>query len=739
MIYRHPQCDAAVSRPDDVISDTRTAYDSGAYGAAPTRGDATGTAMLKKYDGTTAVYTESGSTYDSYGRALTSTDLTADVTATAAGALQRTARTDGRTTTTAYTPATGIPVTTKVTSPPAKAGDASTAQTTTTTRDALRGLPLKQTDTNDKTTSYAYDALGRSTKVWLADRLTGQTPTYEFTYTVTENRPVAVGAKTLGNNGAQRTSYTLYDGLLRERQAQAPGPDGGRLLTDVFYDERSLKSKDFATYYADGKPTTTLFKPEDALSVETQNRYTYDGLGRQTETRQIAGNGDGGSVLGVTKTIYGGDRTTVIPPVGGTATTTLTDARGQTTELRQHHQRTADAAYDTTTYTYTPRGELEKVTDPSKNSWTYAYDLIGRLTKTTDPDKGTSTSVYDDRGQLTSTTDARDTTLAYVYDGLGRRTELHKDSPGGELRAKWVYDTVREAKGYLAESTRYQGSQAYTSKVVAYDRLYRPLRSSVTIPASEGALQGTYLSTTSYKVSGLVEGTGYPKAGALPATTVVLTYEDETLRPVAIDGSEGLKSTVSYSLTGKPLQYELSDNGSKNTWVTNTYEWGTQRLATARVDRQDVAGVDQFNSLRYDEAGNVLSVSDVSRSGTDNQCFTYDYLRRLTEAWTQGDTNCAAAPSGGVLGGRPHTGTPTPTTMSAIAVQKPSTTPQATRRRTPSAPTATPSRVAPSRTPSPLSRQPAPTARHRSPSGTTRRETPPLALSAATPGRWHGT
>ncbi|MGO4426432.1 sugar-binding protein, partial [Streptomyces sp. MCAF7] len=236
--------------------------------------------------------------------------------------------------------------------------------------------------------------------------------------------------------------------------------------------------------------------------VETQNRYTYDGLGRQTEARQITGNGDGGTVLGVTRTIYGGDRTTVIPPVGGTATTTLTDARGQTTELRQHHQRTTDAAYDTTAYTYTPRGELKKVTDSAKNTWTYAYDLLGQLTAATDPDKGTTTSAYDDRGQLTSTTDARDTTLAYVYDGLGRRTELHKDSPSGELRAKWVYDTVSRAKGYLAESTRYEGSDAYTSKVVEYDNLYRPQRSSITIPAAEGALQGTYLSTTSYAVSG---------------------------------------------------------------------------------------------------------------------------------------------------------------------------------------------------------------------------------------------
>ncbi|MER5972988.1 polymorphic toxin-type HINT domain-containing protein [Streptomyces sp. NPDC002055] len=644
-------CDATAARPDDVISDARTSYDGGGYGDAPATGDATATALLKKYDGTTAAYTESGSTYDSYGRVLTSTDLTADVTVTASGALKRTARTDGRTTTTAYTPATGFPTSAKVTSPPAKSGDGATAQTTTTTRDVRRGLPLTQTDTNGKVTHYAYDALGRSTKVWLADRLTGQTPTYEFTYAVTDRQPVAVGTKTLGNNGTQQTSYTLYDGLLRERQTQAPGPGGGRLLTDAFYDERGLKKKDFAAYYADGKPSGTLFKPEDALSLETQNRYSYDGLGRQTESRQLAGNGDGGTVLGVTKTIHSGDRTTVIPPVGGTATTTLTDARGKTTELRQLHQRTADAAFDTTTYAYTPRGELKSVTDPARNIWRYSYDLLGQLTEAKDPDKGTTSSAYDDRGQLTSTTDGRKTTLAYVYDGLGRRTELHKDSPSGELRAKWVYDTISGAKGQLAESTRYKGGQAYTSKVVAYDRLYRALRSSVTIPASEGALQGTYLSATGYKVFDAVESVGYPKAGSLPAASMAYTYEDATLRPVAVDGSQGVKSSTLYSLTGKPQQYELSSGGGKKTWATNTYEWGTQRLATARVDRQDVAGVDQHSTYRYDEMGNVLSIADGSRSGIDNQCFTYDYLRRLTEAWTQGSKECASTPSGGVLGG----------------------------------------------------------------------------------------
>ncbi|MET9113215.1 polymorphic toxin-type HINT domain-containing protein [Streptomyces longwoodensis] len=645
-------CGATTSRPADVVADTRTAYDGGAYGAPATKGDATRVAKLRKYDGTTAVYLESGSTVDTYGRTLSSTDLTADVSVTAAGTLTRTARSDGRTTTTVYSPTTGFPTSSTVTTPPATPGDSTTTTTSTTTYEPLRGQQATQTDTNGKVTTYAYDALGRATKVWLADRTTGQTPNYEFTYTLTEGKPAVVGTRTIGNSGAQDTSYTFYDGFLRPRQTQSPGPAGGTLLTDTFYDERGLVAKEFAPYYTDRTaPSTTLFKLDDALGVETQTWHTYDGLGRPTEERRVAGNGDGGKVLGVTRTIYGGDRTTVIPPVGGTATTTLNDSRGRTTELRLLHARSPEAAYDTTSYAYTPSGAPAKVTDPAGNSWTWTYDLLGRTTDTTDPDKGAIHYDYDDRGQLTSTRDARGTVLAHLYDGQGRQTELREGSATGTLRAKWVYDTVSGAKGRLAESIRYSGGQAYSTKVVAYDRLYRPLRTSVTIPAAEGALQGTYLTATTYNASGTVQGVGYPKAGALAATTVTYTYEDGTLRPVGVSGPQDLTGSTRYSFTGKPLQYAFAADGGKSTYETNTYEWGTQRLATSRVDRQDVAGVDQLSTYAYDEAGNVLSVSDTSRSGTDDQCFAYDYLGRLTQAWTQSTSTCADTPSSSVLGG----------------------------------------------------------------------------------------
>ncbi|MGS2590554.1 polymorphic toxin-type HINT domain-containing protein [Streptomyces hebeiensis] len=643
-------CDATVDRSKDVISDVRTAYDGGAYGAVPAKGDVTATATLKNHDGTKATYLESGATYDGYGRGLTSTDLTADVTVSGDGAPVRTARADGRTTTTAYTPATGLPTQVKTTTPPAKAGDASTALTTTQDL-GPRNLVLTETDANGRVTKSSYDALGRTTKVWLADRRSDQTPSREFVYRVEEGKPAAVATKVLNNNGGQVTSWTIYDGFLRERQTQTPGPDGGSVLTDVFYDERGLAAKTFAPYYATGKPTFTLFKPENALSVETQTRTSFDGLGRPTETRQIAGNGDGGTVLATTTTSYGGDRTTVIPPVGGIATTTLTDVRGRTTELRQHHERSASAPYDTTSYAYTARGETEKVTGPAGSTWSYTYDQLGRKIKDVDPDKGTTTSAYDDRGQLTSTTDARGTTLVNLYDNLGRKTALREGTSTGTLRAAWVYDTVSNAKGQLAEATRYVGGEAYTSRVTEYDRLYRPKKTAVVIPAAEGKLQGTYQTGMAIEPSGLLVATSYSSAGSLPGGSILYDYDDATLRLNAVRG-DGSVGAINYSLTGKPLQYSMyQSGGGKKTQVTNTYEWGTQRLATSRVDREEQNGVDRFLTYRYDEVGNVLSLSDVSRTGTDNQCFTYDYLARLTEAWTQNTTSCSPTPAGGAIGG----------------------------------------------------------------------------------------
>ncbi|WP_097229472.1 polymorphic toxin-type HINT domain-containing protein [Streptomyces zhaozhouensis] len=643
-------CSATPDRATQVISDDRRAYDGLDYGQAPTVGDATARAELTGHDGTTATYRESGATFDSYGRPLTVTDLAADVTATGS-TLTRTARDDGRTVTTAYEPSTGIPATLTETSPPADPDDPDTAQTSVTRVDPLRGLPVRTTDTNDRETVLAHDALGRSSHVWLPDRDPEDTPSLQFDYRFADGSPVAVRTRTIGVDGGQDSSYVLYDGFLRERQTQNPGPEDGRLLTDTFYDERGLVRQTFASYYTLGAPHHQIFQPDDAVGVETQTRHLHDGLGRETERRLMAGSGDGGEVLGVTETHYFGDRTTVIPPEGDTATTTLFDARERTTELRQHHERALDAAFDATRYAYTARGELARVTDPAGNEWSYDYDQLGRRTHTHDPDAGTTISTYDDRDQLTTRTDAREATLTYRYDGLGRRTALLDGQ--GEMLADWEYDTLPRAQGQLAAATRYHDGEAYTSRVLEYDALYRTLRSEMTIPDSEGALAGSYETATAYAASGLPESHSYPAAGGLGALTLEPRYEEGTRRQIGLDGSQGLSTQTTYSLTGKPLQFALKHHRAfdEAVWATNTYEWGTQRLKTARIDRFAMSGVDRFETYSYDQAGNVLSVNDTSRDGTDNQCFQYDHLRRLTEAWTQDTAECAGDPADATIAG----------------------------------------------------------------------------------------
>ncbi|MER6678575.1 RHS repeat-associated core domain-containing protein [Streptomyces sp. NPDC000983] len=649
------KCDATPDRSKDVITDIRTAYDGQTYGDAPTKGDATRTATLTTHDNTTATYLESGTAYDAYGRQTSTTDITATVTATESTPPVRTNRTDGRTSTTTYSPATGFPTSVTGTSPPATPGTSTTAQTTTTTIEPLRGLPITVLDPNNKRTDTTYDALGRTLKIWQPNRskTNGETPNYEFSYTITDSKPAAVGTTILYGTG-RKTSYTLYDGMLRARQVQAPGPSGGRLVTDTFYDERGLTAKAFAPYYNTSAPSTDLLVLDNALAVETQTWNTYDGLGRITKSQQVAGNGDGSTVLSTTATVYRGDRTSVTPPQGATPTTTLTDARGRTTELWQHHADVPTGTADKTLYEYNPAGQLTKLTDPAGNTWSYEYDQLGNQLRATDPDKGVTTSKYDDRNQLTFTLDARNKKITHIYDGLGRETETHDGDATGPLLTKRVWDPTG-FKGHLASATRYVGGasgSAYTTTYSLYDTLYRPLRTTVTIPATEGALAGSYQTNVQYNVDGTVRSTSYPAAGGLTTETITPTYDD-VLRTKTLSSTGGATylTDAAYSYTGKPLQYTYQAAGAKKTQVTNAYQWGTQRLHNSRVDRQDIAGTDKSATYGYDEAGNITSISDISRDGTDNQCFTYDYLGRLTETWAQNTTICAANPSAATMGG----------------------------------------------------------------------------------------
>jgi RHS repeat-associated protein len=621
-------CTITASYPADVISDERTFYDgSTTLGAAPTKGDITLTQEVASYSGSTPTYVQATrSTYDAYGRVLDAYDAL------------------DRRTSTSYTPAGGGAVTgTTVTN--------ALGHVTTTTIEPAWAEATTVVDPNGRRTDLAYDPLGRLTGVWLPDRSRsgGQTPSQRFSYLVRTNEPNVVATETLRDDGSYDTSYAFLDGRLRQRQTQEPAPDGGRVVTDTYYDSRGLEARDNEAYWNSDAAGTTLLSVADN-TVPGHTTKVYDGAERETTEIFLSYSAEKWR----TTTAYGGDRVDVTPPAGGTATTTITDVEDRTTEFRQYTSATPTGAYDATTYTYAKNGDIASVTDPAGNVWRYTYDVRGRKTTDADPDKGTTTYTYDNADQLLTSTDARGVTLARGYDGLGRPTGVYDTSTSGTRRAAWTYDTLANGtvvKGQLASTTRYVAGNAYTITVNGYDARYRSLGTTMTIPTAEGALAGSYQVNMGYTTTGLPLTVSYPPVGGLAAETLRYTYDAFGRLQTAQTGLATLLTGASYTPYDEPSQYTLSATSGKQLTQTFFYEDGTRRLLRTRTDTNVGPTALSDVNYTYDPSGNITRIADTPTGGVaDTQCFNHDYLGRLSQAWTSTNA-CATAPSVSTIGG----------------------------------------------------------------------------------------
>ncbi|GIL26348.1 RHS repeat-associated core domain-containing protein [Actinocatenispora comari] len=603
-------CDSTAT-PDQVLSHVRTYYDSAALGAKVNVGNPTKAEALNSWNGTTPVYaTASTTSYDSYGRPTAVTDAL------------------GHKTTTSYTPATGGPVTgTTVTD--------ALGNATTDTLDPATGQTLSSVDANGRRTDQTYDPLGRLTAVWLPGRTKGtDDANVTYSYQINNDAASVVTSKTLTyetitNTTNYVTSYTLYDSLDRPRQTQSPAPGGGRMITDTLYDSTGQTAETSQPWYNADSPSGTLVGVNGRPETYAETAFVYDGTGRQTAAifKQ-----QGDEKWRTTTAYPGADRTDVTPPSGGTATTTLVDARGQATELRQYHNPTPTGAYDATKYTYTPDGDLSSVTDPAGNSWRYGYDTRGYRIKSVDPDTGTTTSTYDNLGQLTSTTDARGATIAYSYDEIGRKTGEYQDSVDGKQLASWTYDTLAGGKGLPTAATRYVDGDAYTTAVTGYDAGGRPTGTSVTIPSSQGALAGTYTDSLIYNPDGSLKATVLPAVGGLKKEAVAPLYDKLGMATGLTSGLSIYVFSATYNHDGTLAQMV---NGDYDHRLSRDYSYDP---ATGRLIKADAVRVDSTTvtntSYTYDPAGNITSAVDNPDGSPTTQCFDYDYLDRLTDAWT---------------------------------------------------------------------------------------------------------
>ncbi|MFG2846363.1 hypothetical protein ACGF12_24790 [Kitasatospora sp. NPDC048296] len=267
----------------------------------------------------------------------------------------------------------------------------------------------------------------------------------------------------------------------------------------------------------------------------------------------------------------------------------------------------------------------------------HAYDLRGRQTSMSDPDTGTTQIFYDAQSRIDHTVGAGNSTLAYSYDLLNRRTGMYIGSvaPANQL-ASWTYDTL--AKGLLTSNTRYVGGAngaAYTEAITGYDTVYRPQGNSITIPSTEGALAGTYTTGCTYSgVLGALKGTDLPAAGGLPAESVSYGRTITGLLTSAASLKKAVVAQVAYDALARPVRTTVGLYGTQVV-ATQQYDWATGRIINNFVDRQSGTVSADQTSYTYTQAGQLTSVTDIQdASATDTQCFTYDYLSRLTGAWT---------------------------------------------------------------------------------------------------------
>ena len=624
-------CGSEASGSGQLVSETEYLYDGGNLGSPASAGNVTKTETAVSGGGLVPTFTTSTAAYDQYGRVLTSTDA------------------DTHTTATAYTPAAGAePASVKITDP--------MSLVTTTTYDPTRDLPLTVTDPTGGQTATTYDALGRKTAVWNPGNPVSGPADATYGYTVSDTAPSAISEQTEEPNGGYLASETIYDSLEQPRETQRETADGGSDVTDTTYNSDGWKTLVSNPYYIAAAPSVTLVAAASS-AVPSQVEYAYDGDGRVT--REISYSY--GKETWETDTSYGGDYTTVVPPQGGTPTTTLTDGRGLTTAIYQYHAGVAaspaDPAsdYDQTSYTYTPAQDLAAITDTEGNAWNYTYNLLGSILTSADPDAGTTTNTYDADQQLLTSTDGRGKQTSYTYDTDGRKTAEY-DTTGGAAEtsanevATWLYDTL--AKGKLTSSTSFQGGAAYTEQYTGYNAYEQPEGDETIIPSSQGALAGTYTQSYTYAATGQETSYTDQAAGDLPAETVTTGY-DNAGEPDSLTGATAYAADLTYTELGQPLQYQEGTD-SDPVYVTDSYDPETARLTeqNAQIGAADTS-IDDLH-YTYNDVGDVTSEADApsgDTAATDVECFQYDYLGRLVQAWAQGADSCISTPSASVEGG----------------------------------------------------------------------------------------
>jgi RHS repeat-associated protein len=471
-------------------------------------------------------------------------------------------------------------------------------------------------------------------------------------------KPPYVTTYARGYEDRVEKSVTIFDGLGRERQSQEEADGGGRLITDTLYNRAGEVYQTNNAYLNQDEPSGELFTPLADTTVPNITRYKYDGLGRVLEEMPVLKVKLTGTTEAISQEVpekatryeYGADWSKVIHPQGTSSYRVYTDALGRTVRSDTFNPAAPDG-FTSTRYEFNATGQMSKAissADPT-HPWSWTFDKRGRVETATDPDTGTTRTTYDQSDRVQTVTNARGVVVWNSYDELSRPKQQRLNDANGTVLADFAYDTVAGGKGLPASATRWTDGLAYTQKINGYTKDYQPTSTTLSLPptlASTWGLLPDYTYNYSFSDTGQLEEATLPKAGRFDQEKLVVRYNKDG-KPVTISGKDWYGSETVYSPYGQIMRSTLGALPYR-VWAQNSYDESTGELQKQQVFREQTTipgnNLVSNREYAYDPSGNVTGIREYGPGIEERQCFSYDPLGQLKEAWTSKDQTACTTP-----------------------------------------------------------------------------------------------
>ena len=319
--------------------------------------------------------------------------------------------------------------------------------TQSTTYNDYTGLPEIQTDINNLSTLYKYDALGRVTTIIRPDN-TCHDISYDW-YTVGNfTNVVYYSRETEAGTPETRNYYDIF-GRIIHTYCEGQG------YNDIVYDKMGrMVQKTYIPY-----PTATA-------TSKTWSYFSYDNYDRITE--------ENSPYSDLSYAYYEESEpsnheyfVSVTDSIRNTCQTKTYDALGRLMY--------AEDEGGTINYNYAYETASGKTRDKTTISIgnaviTIVSDIRGNRLSIQDPDAGTVTSSYDNCNQLVSKTDANGIQTSYTYDVSGRIVQITRSKNNTSETATYTYDNASGNGIGKLSRIHHDGN---TERIYAYDNLGR--------------------------------------------------------------------------------------------------------------------------------------------------------------------------------------------------------------------------------------------------------------------------